>query len=372
MSAPGYLAEQRPQRIVVFRALVLGDMLCAIPALRALRATLPEAVVSWVGLPSMAEFARRFAPLIDEFIPFPGAVGFPEQRETDEGLPPFFETMRDRRFDLAIQLHGSGGLGNALVRSFGATTLAGFHRADALEQGASGLFLDWDAEIAEPRRYLALMARIGADPAATADASLELPVFPHERLEWRRLRERERFDDTPLVCLHPGARWSSRRWPLERFADVGVALAGRGARLVLTGSADERALGAALAALLRERGVAAVELAGRTSLGALALLLGHARLLVCNDTGISHVAAAVGASSVVIASGSDAARWAPLDARRHAVLAYPVPCRPCMHRECPIDHPCALGTTVDAVLETASRHDFAAKRRVPESAVHVA
>ena len=346
-------AAPRPRSVVVFRALVLGDMLCAVPALRALRATLPDAHIAWVGLPSMAWFADRFPRYIDEFIAFPGAPGFPEQSESGEALPPFLAAMRRRRFDLAIQLHGSGGDGNALVAQFGASTMAGFHRPEAGDAWHDGIFVDWDAEVAEPRRYLALMKALGATHDVANDASFELPVLAHERAEWSRLRDAEGLRGADIVCLHAGARWPSRRWPLERFVETGLALAGRGARIVLTGSAEERDLVADLDDTLRRRGVIATNVAGRTSLGALACLLRDARLLICNDTGISHVAAAVGARSVVVASGSDVARWAPLDTGRHRVLAHQVPCRPCMYRDCPIDHPCATGVTVRTVVAHA-------------------
>ena len=81
--------------------------------------------------------------------------------------------------------------------------------------------------------------------------------------------------------------------------------------------------------------------------------------MICNDTGISHVAAAVGTPSVVVSSGSDVARWAPLDAARHRVLWQPMACRPCSHAVCPIGHACATAIGVDEVLQAV-----AAQRRL--------
>ena len=133
---------------------------------------------------------------------------------------------------------------------------------------------------------------------------------------------------------------------------MGAALAREGRRVVVTGSPSEAELTRAVASRLPG---AATDLAGRTTLGSLAALVSRSALLVCNDTGVSHVAAATGARSVVIASGSDVRRWAPLDAARHPVLWHDMPCRPCAHDECPVGHGCALGVPVERVLAEAHR-----------------
>jgi ADP-heptose:LPS heptosyltransferase len=119
------------------------------------------------------------------------------------------------------------------------------------------------------------------------------------------------------VCIHPGASVPERRWPAEHFAAVARALARQGLRIVLTGSSAEIGLAEQVSSLLEGP---ALSLAGRTDLGFLAALLHGARLLVCNDTGVSHVADAVGCPSVVLSTGDNPARWSPQDGRRHRVL----------------------------------------------------
>jgi ADP-heptose:LPS heptosyltransferase len=98
-----------------------------------------------------------------------------------------------------------------------------------------------------------------------------------------------------------------------------------------------------------------IDLTGELTLGTLAALVERSALVVCNDTGMSHVAAAVGASSVVVSSGSDVSRWAPLDTRHNRVVWHDTPCRPCMHEVCPTAHECANGVTIDDVLEQVDR-----------------
>ena len=81
--------------------------------------------------------------------------------------------------------------------------------------------------------------------------------------------------------------------------------------------------------------------------------LRRARLLVANDTGVSHLAAALRTPSVIVCNGSDPTRWAPVDEDRHRVLAHPVPCRPCMHLSCPTLHECARGVSSAEVIQQA-------------------
>ncbi|MBW0446472.1 glycosyltransferase family 9 protein [bacterium M00.F.Ca.ET.228.01.1.1] len=345
MNAGSLLASLAPRRIAVFRALQLGDMLCSVPALRALREAAPQAHIALIGLPWAQSFVERYADLVDELIVFPGAEGFPEQRESNDGLPAFHEQMRARRFDLAIQLHGSGGVANDLLLQFGASSNAGFVQPQ--EQARDGVFIDWPDDLPEPERYLALMSALGAE---TRDRQLWFPLSERDGEEYASLVAAHGIEAQRLVLIHPGAQLPSRRWPAARFAEVADRLAAGGWQIAITGTAAEASLtGEVLGAMTAP----ALHLAGATSLGGLAALVAHARLVVCNDTGISHIAAATATASVVIASGSDTQRWAPLDHALHRVLAdYPL-CRPCMFRECPYGHPCALNIGVDLVVETA-------------------
>jgi ADP-heptose:LPS heptosyltransferase len=297
---------------VVLRALPgLGDLLCGVPALRALRAALPEAHIAVIGLPAAGLLLERFGRYVDELIDFPGYPGIPERPYEPVGLERFLAEMRRRRFDLALQLHGSGECSNELVSQLGARATAGFQRADStpLDQARSLVFSESEPE---PVRNLNLVRHLGGE----GDPDLEFPVLDADRARLDMLASP--LLDGAYAVLHAGASRTDRRWPLARFAAVGDVLAARGLQVVLTGSEGERTLSRELARLMRSP---AVDLAGRTDIGALAALLASASVAVCNDTGVSHLAAALHAPSVVVFTTSNHARWAPLDRRLHRLVA---------------------------------------------------
>src|SRR5690606_36419964 len=110
-------------RIAVVRSLHgLGDMLCAVPALTALRRANPDAHISLIGLPACRWMLERFGALIDALLPFPGFPGIPEQPPIPGALARFFGAARANPFDLAIQMHGCGTVSNAFTVLLGART----------------------------------------------------------------------------------------------------------------------------------------------------------------------------------------------------------------------------------------------------------
>ncbi len=330
------------RKIGIFRALQLGDLLCAVPALRALRAAAPQAHITLIGLPWAASFARRFSRYLDAHISFPGFPGLPEHSVDLPAVPGFIAAMQQQRFDCLLQLHGSGVLTNPLVMTFGAVRNAGFYRAgdycpDPLH------FMQWEERQHEILRILQLMEFLGV-PSQGEDLE-----FPLAAADYRALFHSHDALPAPgsYACIHPGARMLSRRWPATRFAEVADRLHAAGLTVVLTGSVQEAELVRIVQCSMR---TPALNLAGKTELGAFAALVAQARLVVCNDTGISHIAAAVKTPSVVVCCGADPKRWAPLNWRRHRSIYAEVACRPCAHQICSIGHLCAEQVSSDAVM----------------------
>ena len=335
--------EGEPQRIVVFRALMLGDLLCAVPALRALKHGFPSAEITLVGLPWARPLAQRIAH-VDDFMPFPGHPGLPEGPCDVRALPDFLAQVQARRFDLAVQLHGSGSIVNPLVALFGARQSAGFASADAwVPEDDAELYCPWPEHGHEIERLLTLTDHLGVSRRGT---HLEFPIDDADRAALHALWP-DAGSGRPYACVHAGAQLASRRWDPRRFAAVADALADRGFTVVLTGSPHESGLVGDVAACMQRT---PLNLCGHTSLWTLGALIEGAELVVCNDTGVSHIAAALGRPSVVVSCGSDSARWSPLERTLHRVLAQAMPCRPCTHAVCPTEHECATAIEVPQVL----------------------
>ncbi|TQK05624.1 glycosyltransferase family 9 protein [Herbaspirillum sp. SJZ107] len=318
MSRRPLLHRLDPASVIVFRALQLGDMLCAVPALRALRTALPQAHITLVGLPWAQQFADRFKAYVDEFIAFPGHPLLPEQPVRHEELTGFYTGLCQRRFDLALQLHGSGEVSNDIVSGFGAGAMAGFCRGDAVVRERMVLST-YPETGTEPERLLLLVEQLGAG-AATAEAGtqLEFPLSRQDEDELAASGVARGLEPGRYICIHPGARQRDKCWPPRHFAELGDRLASEfDVKVVLTGSAQEADLTAAVAQHMQQT---PVDAAAPISIGAMAALMRDARLLLCNDTGVSHIAAGLKLKSVVIFSKADIARWAPLDRHTHRCI----------------------------------------------------
>jgi ADP-heptose:LPS heptosyltransferase len=300
------------RKIAVFRALYLGDFICATPALRALRDRFPQAEITLIGLPWTEELLHRLA-LVDRLELFPGFPGLPEAPFDAARTDQFLDRMRAERFDLVLQLHGDGSISNDFVAALEGRHSLGYSHAGTKNKRLSHT-LPWRADDHEVHRWLRLVRVLGAD----ADDRIDFPVTLQDRDEATRLLAPGRRQGGPLVGLHCGAKLPSRRWPIDRFAQLARTLTDEaGAAIVLTGSAAERPLTAELRSRLDRP---ALDLTGKTDLGALGAVIAQLDLVVTNDTGVSHVAAATGTRSVVLFGPSDPAVWAPLDSRRHRVI----------------------------------------------------
>jgi ADP-heptose:LPS heptosyltransferase len=325
----------------------LGDLLCTVPAVRALRAARPDLHVALATWPEMAGVVDRMAPWVDELVPFPGAPGIPE-RPPDGTLPAWSAAMAARGWDLALQAYGDNPAANAVTATTGARLVGGFAATGTPGLDAAFdpvLHLPYPHALHEVDRHLALLEHLGLPPGASR--ALEWPLTADDEHGAARLGLRR----GTYAVLHPGATSPSRLWPAERFAEVADGLSRAGLEVVVGGVPSEAATTGAVVAACRGP---VRDVTGRTSLGAYAALLRDAAVVVANDTGTAHLSAAVGGRVVTLFLSGDPRRW------RHAphlqtVVREDVGCGPCPHLVCPIDHRCALRISPARVLQEALR-----------------
>ena len=213
--------------------------------------------------------------------------------------------------------------------------------------GTEALHLRYPLDLHEAHRHVRLFEHLGLPPGGPVDLGFDLRADDEQ--EHAATLAAHGLVPGGYAVLHPGASAATRRWPVSGYAQLGDALAGDGLAVVVTGVPGEREIAARLVAAMR---APAVDLTGATTLGGLGALLRDAAVLVGNDTGSAHLAAAVGGRSVTVFLPGDPVRWAHRGPR-HRALVPDVPCAPCPHLVCPIEFRCAQTVTPDAVLAAA-------------------
>lgn len=269
--------------IVVLRALGLGDLLTAVPALRGLRRHYPSARVL-LAAPARYRELALLTGAIDELLP---TAGLGDLHPLPQ--PP----------ELAVNLHGCGPESIDHVLCWHPhTVLTHAHRRHPSLPGPP-----WRADLHEVHRWCALLEWAGI-PCKPDDVLLRRPpVYP---------------DRIGYVVIHPGASAAARQWPPERFAAVAAALRDEGHDIVITGSAREFELAHRVATAARLPRTAVV--AGLLDLMAMAALISDSRLVICGDTGVAHLAAATGTASVVLFGPTAPGRWGPRGPAPHVAL----------------------------------------------------
>lgn len=336
-------------KIAVLRANALGDLLFATPALAALRAAYPAAEIVLLAREWHAGFVPGRIESVDRTVAVPPAAGVVPGDGDPAEVERFVASMAAERFDLALQLHGGGRDSNPFVRRLGARVTAGTHSPDAQALDRSVPFLYYQSEV---WRMLEVVGLVGALPVPH---QLEPRVTVLDRDLEEAAGVAAAGDGGRLVALHPGATDGRRRWPAARFAAVGDALASRGADVVVTGDAEEADLVGEVVATMTAK---AQGVAGVLSAGGLAGLLSRCAVVVSNDTGPLHLAAAVGAATVGIFWCGNLITAGPATRRRHRPaiswrLDCPVCATNCITGACDHDASFVADVPLDAVLAPA-------------------
>ncbi|MBL4678290.1 MAG: glycosyltransferase family 9 protein [Mucilaginibacter sp.] len=305
------LPPSKIKKIALFRALQLGDMLCMVPAMRALRQAYPKAEITLLGLPWGKSFTERFNYYFDKFIHFPGYPGLPEQGVDVTAFTRFLQQVQSEEFDLVIQMQGNGSVVNPMAELFGARHTAGY-KNDGHYAPDNGLFMTYPDHGHEIDRHISLMEFLGI---AAQGNELEYPLSTadYDALDGLALG----IEPKKYVCIHPGSRGSYRQWPVKYFAALADYCIDEGYQAVITGTKEESGIIAAVISHMRHQ---PINTAGQTSMGAVGALIQNAAMLISNCTGVSHIASAFKTPSIVISMDGEPQRWGPLDTRVHRTI----------------------------------------------------
>jgi heptosyltransferase-2 len=333
------------KRILVRGVNWVGDTILTYPTIEALKKRFPNSQVA-VLVPEHLIDLWKTSPYVDEIIPL----------KKKGGVGSFFE-----EFKVSRSLRKKFDLGLILPRSFHSAFqvyLAGIPVRIGYEDEGRFLFLTHrvkrKGEVLRTHRihyYRKLMEPLGQ---FNEILSPRLHLGEEDR-RWteERLKGLGLLDGRPLIGINPGAAYGlAKCWYPDRFAELGRRLSEKWkATIIIFGRKEEQAIAKEI---MQSLGNGGVDLTGETRLLQLAALLERCRLLVTNDTGTMHMAAAVGTSVVAIFGSTDPVTTGPWG-DGHVIVRREVSCSPCLKRVCPADHRCMDLITVDEVEEVVDR-----------------
>jgi len=332
-------------RVLIVAPSWVGDALLSQPLFTLLKGSEPEAIID-VLAPGWALPVFRRMPEVNDIIESPFAHGELALRKRLR----LGRSLRDRHYARAYVLPNS--FKSALVPLFARIP----QRIGFIGEARRGLLTDarrLDEHVLP--RMVEQFAGLALPPGEHITAELPQPRLQVQPAESRRLFAELGLDaPARLVCLCPGAEYGpAKRWPPEYFGELAAALAADGIAVWVIGSAKEREIGETIRA---GSGGTAVNLCGRTTLDQAVVLLARADMVVSNDSGLMHVAAALDRPMIAL-YGSSSPRFTPPLSGKARVVKIDVPCSPCFKRVCPLGHfDCMMKLMPGRVLAEIQSH----------------
>ena len=353
MSARG---KDQPQRILIIKLSAIGDVIQTLPMMEALKNQYPQAQIDWLVEEDASELLIGH-PALNRVIVSRRKSW---QRQlfqkshfwaTCSEIKKFVRELRGVHYDWVIDNHGIFKSGIMVALSRGRRKI-GFKPFPGIADEGSYLFTNeryqpLPIERQALERYLDLIAQVGVS-VKNRDLKFSLPAEAPHKAE--KLLSEQDLTSSPLVVIHPMAKWASKQWPLENFARLAESLSNQGASLVFTGSPEDReALESILGQIQTQKRM--LNLAGKTDLKELAGLFSLADLVLTPDTGPMHLAAAVHAPLIALFGPTAPWRTGPYG-NKHVILRKSLACSPCFKKKCATME-CMNTLTVEEVLEAA-------------------
>jgi heptosyltransferase-2 len=325
-------------RLVIMAPNWLGDAVMALPAIDDVRRGAPAARVAIAARPAIAPLFQLVRG-IDETIVLDHKTSRASVAE-----------LGARAFEAALLLPNSV---HAALIAYRAGIAQRWGYRTQLRGPLLTRAIDPPSGVHQVEYYRQLVRALGF-PNGDIEPRLEISDAVRDR--GARLLIESGWDrQAPLVAIAPGAAYGgAKRWPPDSFAELAGNFASDGVRTVTIGSGADGPAAAAVARGAMPSGPAMIDLVGRTDLPTLAGVLTHCRALVTNDSGAMHLAAAAGVPVTAVFGPTNELATGPIgDA--HAIVTNDVWCRPCMLRECPLDHRCLRGVSAASVAAAARR-----------------
>lgn len=324
----------------------VGDALMTTPVMGAIRHNFPEARISLLVVPWVMDLFLH-NPHIDEVIPY-----FRDGRHKGlQGKRVLLRELKGRQFDLSILLQNAF---EAALLAWGARIprRAGYNTDGRgwLLTHAVPMRTEYK-KVHQTQYYLAMVRGLGLE-APDADMFLQVPdeytTYIHSRIKDYG------YEGRPLIVLAPGATYgSAKMWPGERYNLLAKELVRySGAGLVILGSNQEKGTGDGIVKMVGQDG--AVNLSGATTLLEAAAWIKQASLVISNDSGLMHMAAALSKPQLAIFGPTNRITTGPRNCKA-VIISHEAACAPCLKVRCPTDHRCMKNITVEEVFEAACR-----------------
>ncbi len=336
------LTDIKPRHILIRSTNWIGDAIMTTPAIRTIRENFPEAVISILTHPWVADVFAA-SPHVDEVILY-------RKKDRHQGITGIWRlgrTLAQRHFDLAIYLQNA--FEAALIGKLAAIP----NRAGYTTDGRS-LLLTHRAKIRREIRkvhqvhyYQDMLHQLGLTPGSD-ELFLELPP---ETVAWAR--EFTAAPTTgPTIGLNPGAAYGPAKcWPAERYGALAARLGEEhNATLLVFGTKADNSVAEAIKAQAPDR---IINLAGKTNLAEAMALIGACDSFVTNDSGLMHVGAALKTPLVAIFGSTDAVATGPY-ADNAVVIQKDLPCRPCLKTHCKSDFRCMTDISVAEIAASVA------------------
>ena len=338
----------------------MGDVILTLPALRQIRLQYPQAYIAWVVNRAFIPFLEE-NPWLDEIIPF-DRKAFGQFKNLGK-LVAFIQELKKKKFDIVFDFQGL--LRSGLISFFsGASHRVGMTHA----REGSTFFYNWKIQIPKDITHVSdqyayvvsafhkLYAGETCCPVPLPDEPMSFKVSPESRQSVEDKLGQSGWQGEPLVLIHPGARWVTKRWYPESYAVLATELKKKyGVFIILIGGKEDILLSDAIRRKMDP--FILMDWTGKTTLQETIALMEKSQLVIAHDSGPMHLASALNIPVAALFGPSDPGYSGPRHSHDTVILAPDIPCHPCFKVQCPgLGHICMKNLSPERVLKTLEKY----------------